>query len=171
MTPSQVNSPARSPLRLKENPPPAGEPIPADAPADSLCPAPAPRRRTPPAPTRPEHSPVGVRGERIAARYLRDRGLALEDRNYRARSGEIDLIARDRDQFVFVEVKTRRSAAFGSPEEAVTPRKQNRLVQTAQEYLKERRLENCEWRIDVVAITLASNAPPHVVHIRSAVEQ
>lgn len=116
-------------------------------------------------------SRTGAEGERVAAAHLRAQGIAVEGWNYRTRFGEIDLIARDGDDVVFVEVKTRRNAGFGAPEESVTRRKRGRLVLAAQEYLKEHELEERAWRIDVVAITLRPNAPAVITHVRSAVEE
>ena len=116
-------------------------------------------------------SRTGAEGERVAAAHLRAQGIAVEGWNYRTRFGEIDLIARDGDDVVFVEVKTRRNAEFGAPEESVTPRKRGRLVFAAQEYLKEHDLEERAWRIDVVAITLRPNGPALITHVRSAVEE
>ncbi len=118
-----------------------------------------------------KRSRTGAEGERVAAAHLRALGLTVEEWNYRTRFGEIDLIARDGETLVFVEVKTRRNADYGAPEEAVTPRKQRRLTLAAQEYLKERGLEDASWRIDVVAITLSPNGPASIAHIPYAVEQ
>ena len=67
-------------------------------------------------------SRLGAQGERIAAAHLETCGLVVSERNYRTRYGEIDLIARDGEQIVFTEVRTRRSTAYGTPEESLTPR-------------------------------------------------
>ncbi|MDE2836584.1 MAG: YraN family protein [Chloroflexota bacterium] len=117
-----------------------------------------------------ERSKLGLQGERIAAAHLESQGLVIETRNYRTRFGEIDLIARDGEGTVFVEVRTKRSSAYGTPEESLTPRKQARLVKAAQEYLAEHGLAGNSWRIDLVAITLQPDGPAHIVHIESAVE-
>lgn len=115
-------------------------------------------------------SRLGAQGERIAAAHLDSRGLVAEERNYRTRFGEIDIVARDGEETVFVEVRTKRSAAYGTPEESLTLRKQARLVKAAQEYLAERGRANSPWRVDLVAITLQSDGPAHISHIESAVE-
>ena len=115
-------------------------------------------------------SRLGAQGERIAAAHLDSRGLVAEARNYRTRFGEIDIVARDGEETVFVEVRTKRSAAYGTPEESLTLRKQARLVKAAQEYLAERGRANSPWRVDLVAITLQSDGPAHISHIESAVE-
>ena len=72
--------------------------------------------------------------------------------NYRTREGEVDLIAREDDQFVFVEVKTRLGRSYGIGEEAITPTKQARLVKAAQTWLQEQGEADAEWRIDVVIV-------------------
>ena len=115
-------------------------------------------------------SKLGTQGERIAAAHLESLGLVVEDRNYRTRFGEVDLIARDGEERVFVEVRTKRSTAFGTPEESLTPRKQARLIHAAEEYLAERGLAWASWRVDLVAITLQPDGPAHISHIESAVE-
>jgi putative endonuclease len=76
------------------------------------------------------------------------------ERNFRLRSGEVDIIARQGDTLVFVEVKTRRSGRFGTPQEAVDGRKQRQIAQTALAFLAARGLEDCAVRFDVVAVYL-----------------
>lgn len=97
---------------------------------------------------------LGVRGEEIAAAFLGAQGYVVQERNYHCRYGEVDLICLHGATIVFCEVKLRRSGDFGSPEEAVTPRKLARLMLSAQTYLAERGAEDADWRIDVVAIEL-----------------
>ena len=112
---------------------------------------------------------LGNRGERLAAGYLRKQGYQILFRNYRSRWGEIDLVARDGDCLVFVEVKTRRTDRAGVPAEAVTPAKQAQLTRLALAFLKRyRRLEQAA-RFDVVAITWNDEgSPPLVEHLRDA---
>lgn len=97
---------------------------------------------------------LGQRGEELAARRLAGDGLTIVARNYRCPAGEMDLIAREGDCLVFVEVRTRGGAGWGSPEESVTPAKQARLVAVAEHYLAQQALDDVDWRIDVVAIDL-----------------
>jgi putative endonuclease len=78
---------------------------------------------------------AGARAEALAATFLEARGLAIVARNYRTRRGEIDLIARDRGTLVFVEVRQRRSAAFGGAAASITASKRTRLIAAAQAYL------------------------------------
>lgn len=79
-------------------------------------------------------------------------GYEILGANFRTREGEIDLIAREGDQFVFVEVKTRLGRSFGIGEEAITPTKQARLAKAAQAWLQEQDQADAEWRIDVVIV-------------------
>lgn len=97
---------------------------------------------------------TGSRYEALAARYLEEQGLLVLEHNYRSRRGEIDLIAKDGDYLVFVEVKFRRNERLGFPEEAVDPRKQHKISQTAGYYLYRQGYDSdIPCRFDVVAIT------------------
>ena len=100
---------------------------------------------------------VGRIGEELAAQALTVMGYEIIDRNWRGPVGEIDLIARDAEFIVFVEVKTRRSTKFGAPEEAVGAGKQRRLADTALEYLMRKSQQDKSWRADLVAIELSSS--------------
>ncbi len=82
-----------------------------------------------------EKKEIGNWGEDAVCQYLRERGMRIVARNYHSRYGEIDLIGETGEYLVFVEVKTRRSARFGTPGEYVDKRKQERLIKTALEYL------------------------------------
>lgn len=96
---------------------------------------------------------LGAWGESVAATYLEAHGYRIVQRNWRCRQGELDIVAQTGETLVFVEVKTRRGLAQGTPEEAVTPRKAERLLTLAQAYLLEYDLD-VAWRIDVMAIEL-----------------
>jgi putative endonuclease len=98
---------------------------------------------------------IGKLGERIAMQHLATNGYDILCQNWRAREGEIDLIAKDGEQIVFVEVKTRTSHAYGSPEESITPAKRRHVIKAAWEYLDAHQLLETDWRIDVVAIDLS----------------
>ena len=111
---------------------------------------------------------LGARGEEVAAAYLRDQGYTLFERNYRCPLGEVDIIAGDRRNLIFVEVKTRRSAAFGLPQEAVGLRKQRQLIRVAQWYLKKEGKARQHPRFDVIAILLFSGQAPEITHIQDA---
>jgi putative endonuclease len=96
---------------------------------------------------------LGRHGEELAARHLADKGFHIVARNWRCQSGEIDLIARDGDDLAFVEVRTRRGKAYGSPEESITPAKQARLATLAETYVQAEAWPG-NWRIDVVAVEM-----------------
>ena len=98
---------------------------------------------------------LGRRGEQLAEQKLILSGYAIVARNYRCREGEIDLVAQRGETTVFVEVRTRRSEAFGSPEASITPRKRQHLIAAAQSYLQANQLIDAAWRIDVVAVELS----------------
>lgn len=95
----------------------------------------------------------GRLGEERAVEYLRARGYSVIERNFRCRVGEIDIVARDGDTLVFVEVRTRTDGRRGTALEAVTPAKQRRVAQVAEVYLTMRRLHAAVCRFDVVGIT------------------
>ncbi len=96
---------------------------------------------------------IGGRCEHMAAVYLQEKGYRILEKNYRRKTGEIDLIAEDGAYLVFVEVKYRRDDRKGEPQEAVTPLKQQRIMRTAQYYMVEQnRPEDTPCRFDVIAV-------------------
>ena len=96
---------------------------------------------------------MGRHAERLAERYLARRGLTLVARNYRCRRGEIDLVMRDTESLVFVEVRRRASRAFGGGLDSVDARKQARLVAAAEHYLMMNRVgDDRPCRFDVIAV-------------------
>ncbi|SRR5579885_2713179 len=99
---------------------------------------------------------LGNAGERLAAERLRQAGYIIRMLNYRCPAGEIDIVAEEGGDIVFVEVKTRRGDAYGLPEEAVTPAKQRKLIAAAQTYLEANGCAHASWRADVVAVALTS---------------
>ncbi len=104
-----------------------------------------------PLPSAEPRPAIGQAKETLAARFLETQGLGLVERNYRCRSGELDLIMRSGPLLVFVEVRFRRSASHGAPGETVTPSKQRRLIQAAAHYLQ-RFAAPPPCRFDLVAI-------------------
>ena len=113
----------------------------------------------------------GNRGERAAARFLRKNGFQILSRQWLTRWGEFDLIAREQETIVFVEVKTRRSARNQHPAEAVDRHKQRRMTQQALVYLKKHRRLESRARFDVIAVTWPEHArTPRIEHIRNAFE-
>lgn len=115
-----------------------------------------------------ERKRFGDWGEHYARQFLEGRGYSILESNFRSQYGEIDLVAQEGECLVFVEVKSRRTGAFGRPEESVTEAKQQKLVQAALEYLQEKELEESDWRIDVVGIE-AGGPRPRVRLVRNAV--
>ena len=99
------------------------------------------------------HTDVGREGEAEAAKLLRRSGYRVLARNYRCRHGEIDIVAFEGGEYVFVEVKTRRTDGMGSALDAVTPAKQRRIARVAEQYLAERGIEDRPCRFDVVAMS------------------
>ena len=97
---------------------------------------------------------TGKTGEDLAVRYLENRGYAIVERNYRQRTGEIDIIARDGEYLVFVEVKARRGNRYGSPLDAVTLRKQRQISRVALGFMSRHRCLEVPVRFDVVAVYL-----------------
>ncbi len=96
---------------------------------------------------------TGDLGEDAAARHLESRGFRVLDRNWRYRQWELDLVCRDRDTIVFVEVKTRRAGSMGSPGDALTAKKRARLVKAAGQYLTTNNLWDAPCRFDLAAVT------------------
>ncbi|MDE2901065.1 MAG: YraN family protein [Chloroflexota bacterium] len=96
---------------------------------------------------------LGNAGEAIARRHLETLGYTLREANYRCRWGEVDLVMERDGELVFVEVRTKRGGAFGTPEESVTAAKRRRLTATAYHYLQEHDLD-VPFRIDLVAIAM-----------------
>ncbi len=117
------------------------------------------RRDAPACAPQPNRRQLGQAGEDLAVAALKKAGYKILARNYLTPLGEIDLVARHRGALVFVEVKTRRGARFGAPQEAVSGRKQARLQRLADYYLKQQRLGPTPTRFDVVAISMAPEGP------------
>ena len=111
---------------------------------------------------------LGRRGEDLAHRYLRSKGVRVLARNYRPDGGnsEIDIVARDGGVLVFVEVKTRASAEFGSPDRAIGPEKQKNIVRAARAYATRAGIEWSEVRFDTISIVFTE--PPSIMHQEDA---
>jgi putative endonuclease len=115
------------------------------------------------------HTQFGHKGESVAAKHLKKCGYKIIEQNYRNKIGEIDIIAKDSDTIVFVEVKSRRDYNYGDPKWAVTPQKQRKISMVALYYLKELRLSGQKARFDVVTVVL-NQKKPKVEIIRNAFE-
>ena len=111
---------------------------------------------------------LGKHGEELACRELRRRGYAILARRYRTRWGEIDVVARDGDTLVFVEVKTRRSTGFGGPVAAVNVEKQRRLINMARSYLRCLPGPEPPCRFDVVGVIVTPGSRPVLEVIENA---
>ena len=110
---------------------------------------------------------LGDKGEDLAVRHLKKRGYKVIERNYSCPYGEIDLMAREGDTLVFVEIKTRSSSDFGLPQDAVDHFKQQKLMQVAMAYMTGKQLpETIHTRFDVVAVRL--NPDPETELIQDA---
>ena len=111
---------------------------------------------------------TGGYGEGTAARYLTDLGMVVLDRNWRCVHGEIDIVARDGPTLVFCEVKTRRSARFGAPAEAVGVAKVGRLRRLATLWIAASGLTSPDVRFDVLSVLPQASGPASVEHLRGA---
>ena len=100
---------------------------------------------------------IGKIGEDVAIKYLENLGYTIIERNFMAVQGEIDIIAKDNKELVFIEVKTRTNMLFGRPVEAVNLQKQKHLINTVKYYIHCKYLENEFIRIDVIEVYLYGN--------------
>ena len=113
---------------------------------------------------------LGARGEKAAARYLRRRGYKILLKNFRSGKAEVDIVARQNDWLVFVEVKTRESEQFGAPSEAVDRDKQRNLSKAALDYLRMLGNPRIHFRFDIVEVIIAdgSKRPDDIRLIQNA---
>jgi len=109
-------------------------------------------------------------GEEIAGRYLARRGYKILDKNYRTKSGELDIVAMDGRTLVFVEVKSRRSQSFGTPGDAVDARKRRRMEKAALAYISEKNKGGLQCRFDVIGVTAAGGEEPEIELVKDAFE-
>jgi putative endonuclease len=109
---------------------------------------------------------VGKYGEDLAARHFVGAGFRVLARNWRCPVGEIDIVARDGDTLVIAEVKTRRSTAFGSPAEAITRHKADKLRELALVWLREHPAGGSGVRFDVVSVVIPKHGAPQLEHLR-----
>lgn len=115
---------------------------------------------------------VGRYGEQVAAQHLVSSGLAILDRNWRCKDGELDIVARDGDALVFVEVKTRSSTAYGDPAEAISAAKAARIRGLAMRWIEQNRglpsRYRKQLRFDVVSVLRSEAGKASVRHLRAA---
>ena len=116
---------------------------------------------------------VGRAGEAAARSHVvNELGYIVLETNFRTREGEVDIVARDNEWVVFIEVKTRTNRAFGTGIEQIAAKKTLRLQAAALRFLAENELENSEWRIDLLSIDMdRTGHVTHVEHVKSAIEE
>ena len=116
-----------------------------------------------------ERCAIGRRGEETAMEFLVQKGFQIIERNFRTRFGEIDLVASENNELVFIEVRSRSSTKAGHPLETVNHRKQRQVMQMARAYLMVKHLSTSQLcRFDVVGIVWKKDKPPEIIHIRNA---
>lgn len=112
---------------------------------------------------------IGKEGEDIAAKFLKEIGFEIIERNYHySNVGEIDIVAKVRNQTVFVEVKARINLEFGEPEYAITPKKIKQIKKMAELYLYDKGIEEIDCRFDVIAVVLGDGKNPQIKHYVAA---
>ena len=115
---------------------------------------------------------VGKLGEKTAQKFLKKRGYRIRETGFRCPHGEIDIIAKKKDYLVFVEVRTKISLDFGTPEESITRAKKEKLIALALTYTSTHQNIPTLWRIDVVAIELDEKGKTKRIElIENAIEQ
>ncbi|MBC7190432.1 YraN family protein [Candidatus Aerophobetes bacterium] len=113
---------------------------------------------------------LGKKGEKAALSFLRKKGYKILERNFRCRLGEIDIVAKNEDKIIFVEVRSRENLNLGYPEESLTHIKKKRLTKLALFYLKCRRLEDIPCRFDVVAVVFEKGEIKNIHLVKNAFE-
>jgi len=110
---------------------------------------------------------IGLDGQEAAEKFLQNKGYVVLSRNYRVKTGEIDLVLKDGAYIVFVEVKFRKNLAYGLPREAVGHKKQQRIMNTALHYLTRHKLTESDIRFDVVEV-IEQHGKLYASHIENA---
>lgn len=113
---------------------------------------------------------LGAEGEDLAADYLEQQGYRIIERNWHCRRGELDIIAKDGDVWVFCEVKTRRNVPAQQAFANITVRKRERLIAAAHDYMNTHDLEDIMWRIDAIGVVLTHSDPPVIEHVEDALD-
>ena len=108
---------------------------------------------------------LGRYGEDRAASYLQERGYEIIDRNWRSQVGEIDLVAKERDRLVFIEVKTRSGSGFGHPFEAITANKVARMRRLVSDWCVAKQVSAAKVRLDAIAV-LVTGGRVHIEHLK-----
>lgn len=111
---------------------------------------------------------LGKLGEDIACQYLKENNYEIRERNFECRQGEIDIIAKDKEEIVFIEVKTRTNNSYGNPIDSITYYKQKHIIKSVQYYLYKEKLEKSFVRIDVIEV-YSRGEKYYVNHIKNAI--
>ena len=111
---------------------------------------------------------TGNYGEELACRFLKNLGYEIVEQNYQFGHGEIDIVAKDKETLVFVEVKYRQNLEYGPPELSIPISKQKQIRKTAEAYLYEKKIKDQTCRIDVIAILHLKDTQPQINHIINA---
>ena len=110
---------------------------------------------------------IGKWGEDVATKHLTQKGFEILGRNVRTPYGEVDIIAKKDEIFIFVEVKTRTSNKMGLPEESITPKKQEHMIACAEHYAAENEIDN--WQIDVISVEGKPGTEPRITYFENAI--
>lgn len=114
---------------------------------------------------------TGKIGENVATQYLFNKGYQIIEKNFYCKQGEIDIIAKDKEEIVFIEVKTRTNKNYGRPIDAITSYKKKHIIKSTEYYLFKNRLENMPIRIDVIEVYEKADNKYFVNHIKYAIEK
>lgn len=112
---------------------------------------------------------IGDMGEDMAVQFLKKKGYKILDRNYRCRFGEIDIIAKYKNYYIFVEVKTRHDTSYGRPIESINSLKINRILKTLNFYLCQNKIHDSNIRIDAIEVFLNNSNDAKINHIENIV--
>ena len=115
-----------------------------------------------------ESHETGILGENIAEKFLLKNGCEIIEKNFKVKQGEIDIIAKDKDYLVFIEVKTRKQGMYGIPADAVDNLKKKHILKVAQIYINKYKLHNSFIRIDVISIYIKKHNSYNLTHIKQA---
>lgn len=114
---------------------------------------------------------TGKIGENVATQYLMQKNYQIVERNFYCRQGEIDIITKDKNELVFIEVKTRTNKVYGRPVDAITAYKKKCIMKSIEYYLFKYKLEDIPIRIDVIEVYEKTENKYYVNHIKNAIER
>lgn len=114
---------------------------------------------------------TGKTGEDVAIKYLMQKEYKIIERNFFCKQGELDIVAKDKKELIFIEVKTRKNKAYGRPIDAITSYKQKHIIKSIEYYLFKYKLENIPIRIDVIEVYEKGENKYFVNHIKNAIQR